>query len=216
MTEQQSVLVNAVTGTTLSSQTMLKAIEMLSEVKEVDKLKTIIYFQSKYGSSKQYALWLAEDLQCEARETESVSLDDLRSYDVILCVGGLYASGVSGFGKIKKHLGQLKSKSLLLCMVGMTNPVEKERYEEVFRHNVPEEYRSFVKPFALRGDQLFSKMSGLHKMMMKIPKKAVEKIPVEERTEENRLFLESFGKDTHFVSRENIREIVEYVRGLSE
>lgn len=179
-------------------------------------MKTIVLFRSKYGSSRQYALWLAEDLQCEAKGTGSISLNDLQAFDVILYVGGLYASGVSGFGKIKKHLGQLKSKKLVLCMVGMTSPAEKERYGETFRYNVPEEYRSFVKPFALRGDQLFTKMSGLHKMMMKIPQKAVEKIPEAERTEENRQFLESYGKDTHFVNRENIRGVVTYVRGLSE
>lgn len=178
-------------------------------------MKTIVLYQSKYGSSKQYALWLAEDLNCEVKETAVVSIDSLQVYDVILCVGGLYASGVSGFGKIKKHLGQLKSKKLVLCMVGMTNPTDKERYEETFRHNVPEEYRAFVKPFALRGDQLFSKMSGLHKLMMKLPKKEAEKIPEAERTEENRLFLANYGKDSNFVSRDYIREVVDYVRSLS-
>lgn len=178
-------------------------------------MKAIVLYQSKYGSSKQYAQWLAEDLQCEVKETGSLSLGSLQAYDVILCVGGLYASGVSGFGKIKKHLEQLKSKKLVLCMVGMTDPAEKERYEETFRHNVPEEYRSLVKPFALRGDQLFSKMSGLHKLMMKLPKMEAEKIPEAERTEENRRFIESYGKDTHFVKRDNIRDVVKYVQSLS-
>lgn len=177
-------------------------------------MKSIVLYQSKYGSSRQYALWLAEDLQCEAKETAGISLKELRDCDVILCVGGLYASGVSGFREVKKHLGQLTDKKLALCMVGMTNPADKERYDAVYRHNVPEEYRSFVRPFALRGDQLFSEMSGLHKLMMKVLKRQVEKIPEAARTDENRFFLQSFGKDTRFVSREQIRDVVDYVRGL--
>lgn len=178
-------------------------------------MKPIIIYKTKYGSSEQYALWIADALHCKAVKVENVHLNDLLSHDVIVYVGGLYAGNVCGFKQVGKHLDVLQNKKLLLCMVGMTNPTEQEKYQQTFINNVPEQYRGIVKPFALRGNQLFSKMSVIHRLMMKMPKVMTEKIPIEQRTEDDKHFLEHFGKDTYFVNRENIHDIVEYIKGLA-
>lgn len=174
-------------------------------------MKTIVLYKSKYGSSKQYAKWLAEALQCAAVRVEDAPMDEVVSYDVVLYVGGIYAGGVNGFKQFAKHLDALRNKKLLLCMVGMTNPAEQAKYQQFFMHNVPEPYRDSVKPFALRGDQLFSKMNFIHRVMMNMPKAMTEKIPVEQRTADDQYFLAHFGEDIHYAKQENIREIVEYV-----
>ncbi len=175
-------------------------------------MKTIVIYKSKYGSSGQYAAWLAEALDCSAEEIKNVKIDELLVYDVIVYVGGLYAGSVNGYKKISENLSRLKDKKLILCMVGNTNPAEIEKYDQVFMKNVPEEYRSVVKPFALRGDQLFSKMSVIHRLMMKMPKSMAEKIPVEQRTEDDKQFIENYGKDVYFVNKESINDIVEYIK----
>lgn len=177
-------------------------------------MKTIVTYKTKYGSSKQYALWLADALDCQAEQVERVGLNNLLDYDVLIHVGGLYAGRVDGFARIAKHLDALRDKQLLLCMVGMTNPAEQEKYQQVFMNNVPEPYRALVRPFALRGNQLFSKMSLTHRLMMRVPKAMTEKIPVEKRTAEEKGFIESFGKDICFAKREGIDEVVAYVKGL--
>lgn len=178
-------------------------------------MKTIIIYKSKYGSSKQYATWVADALHCEAVSVEKVHLNDLLAHDVIIYVGGLYAGSVSGFKQVSKHLDALQNKKLLLCMVGMTNPADQEKYQQTFINNVPEQYRDIVKPFALHGDQIFSKMNVIHRFMMKMPKAMAEKIPVEQRTEDDFHFLEHFGEDVYFANQENTHDIVEYVKGLA-
>jgi len=178
------------------------------------QLKPIIIYKTKYGSSEQYASWIADALQCKAVKVEDVNLNDLLTYDVIVYVGGLYAGSVSGFKQIGKHLDVLQNKKLLLCMVGSTNPTEQEKYQQVFINNVPEQYRGIVKPFALRGNQLFSKMNVIHRIMMNIPKTMTEKIPVEQRTKDDKHFLEHYGEDVYFADRENIHDIMEYIKGL--
>lgn len=178
-------------------------------------MKTIVVYKSKYGSSKQYALWIAEDLKCKAEKAENINIQEILSYDVIIYVAGLYASGINGFKKIRKHLSSMQDKKLLLCMVGATNPSEAEKYHQVYLSNVPQQYQDFVKPFSLRGDQLMTKMSGIHRLMMKFPKAAAEKIPENERTTENIDFLEHFGEDIHFVKRDYTTSVVEYVAGLN-
>lgn len=177
-------------------------------------MKIIVTYKTKYGSSKQYALWLADALDCQAEQVERIRLNDLLRYDVVIHVGGLYAGRVDGFTRIAKHLDALKNKRLLLCMVGMTNPTEQEKYRQVFMNNVPEPYREAVRPFALRGNQLFSKMSLFHRLMMKVPKAMAQKVPAERRTAEDKAFIENYGKDICFARREAIDEVVAYVKGL--
>lgn len=178
-------------------------------------MNAIVLYKSKYGSSRQYALWLAKALQCKALDVADANLSQMQSSDIIIYAGGLYAGSVSGFKQINKQLDKLQNKKIILCMVGMTNPAESEKYNQVYANNVPEQYRSIVKPFALRGDQLFSKMSRLHRLLMNAPKSAVQKIPEEQRTEDDRAFLENFGQDVRFAKQENIQGIVEYVKGLN-
>lgn len=178
-------------------------------------MKTMILFKSKYGSSRQYAAWIADALQCRVEDAGLVKLDELLANDVIIYVGGIYAGGVNGYKSIQKHLGVLQHKKLILCMVGMADPAERGPYEEVFSRNVPEPYRNAVKPFALRGDQLFSKMNPFHRLIMNVPKAAVKKIPEEQRTEGQKNLLKNFGKDIRFVKQDSISEVVAYAKKLS-
>lgn len=177
-------------------------------------MKIIVLYKSKYGSSRQYALWLSEALQCPAKASKEIPPDKLMTYDIILYVGGLYAGGINGFRYITKHFDMLKNKELILCMVGMTDPASKELYHQVYEQNVPTEYRANIKPFALRGDQLFSQMSFLHRIMMKVPQAQIKKIPSEQRTEQQQSFLKSFGKDLRFTDKRYIKELLEYVHAL--
>lgn len=179
-------------------------------------MKTMIIYKSRYGSSRDYALWLADALHAEAKAVNHISRAELNAADVLVYVGGLYAGQVNGFGKIKKQLAFLPGKTIVLCMVGMTNPNRSEEYRQVFLNNVPKPYQNSIIPFALRGNQLFSKMSFLHRMLMNAPKAAAKKIPAGQRSEDDRQFLEHFGEDVYFARRENIEAVVSYVSSLAD
>lgn len=58
--------------------------------------KTAVVFKSKYGSTKKYAQWIAEELSCDIFERKNVKSDDLEAYDTVIYGGGLYAGGVKG------------------------------------------------------------------------------------------------------------------------
>ena len=50
---------------------------------------TAVIYKSKYGSTKKYAEWIGEELECDVLETGSVSADTLKKYDTIIYGGGL-------------------------------------------------------------------------------------------------------------------------------
>ena len=175
-------------------------------------MKPIIIYTSKYGSTEKNANWLAEALKCPAKKLKSISSQELAAYDTIIYGGGLYAGGVAGFKKYLSYIGSAKDKKLILFMVGSTNPADKKTYAEVAERNIPAEWKERFQVFALHGDQLFSKMSVLHKLMMRVPKHRMEKVPEAERTGDMKRFLENFGRDVIFTSREQIEPIIEYLQ----
>ncbi len=175
-------------------------------------MNTIVVYQSQYGSTEQYAKWIAQALNCPAEKLKNVSRQKLSGYQTVIYGGGLYASGINGFKKFLAKLDPAAQKTLALFMVGTTNPQQKEIYEQVAKRNIPAAWEGKFQVFALRGDQAFSRMSGLHKMMMRVPKMMIEKKPEQERSEEERQFLECFGKDIAFVSEEQIAPILDFMK----
>lgn len=173
--------------------------------------KTIVIYTSRYGSAEKYAEWIAEALACPAKRLKDISTGELASYNTIIYGGGLYAGSVAGIKKLIPQLDISKEKRLVLFMVGMTNPSEKDIYEEVAKRNLPQGWREKFEVFVFRGDLKFSKMSVLHKLMMRMRKSIAEKNPEAERTEDDRQFLESYGSDVIFTSREQVEPLVKLI-----
>lgn len=173
-------------------------------------MKTIVLYTSRYGSTQKYAQWMAQALGCEAKKAGSVT--DLSGYDLVLYGGGLYAGGVAGFKKFLKKLDPAKpGPRILLFMVGMTSPENTEFYNGVAERSIPEAWKGRIYPFALRGDIYFSRMSFLHKSVMRMLRAAAAKKPAEERTEQEQLFVELCNKDILFAKEENIAPLLKQI-----
>ena len=59
-------------------------------------MKGIILYTSKYGATKRYADWLAEETGFGCMETGKATIGDVRDCDTIILGGGIYASGIVG------------------------------------------------------------------------------------------------------------------------
>lgn len=172
-------------------------------------MKALVVYTSKYGTTEKYARWIAEALKCPAKKLQDVSVQELSAYDTIIYGGGLYGGSVSGLKKFLSRLGPAQGKRLVLFMVGMTNPTETGVYDEIAGRNLSAEWKKRFEVFYLRGDQLFSKMNGIHKLMMRMPKAEAEKKPESKRTEDDKQFIENFGSDVVFSNREQIEPILQ-------
>ena len=75
-------------------------------------MKTIVVYKSKYGSSKEYAFWIAEELGCEAVDVKNIKIEKLYEYDTIIYGGGLYAEVINGITLITRNLDKLKDKKI--------------------------------------------------------------------------------------------------------
>ena len=50
---------------------------------------TVVIYESKYGSTKSYAQWIAEELSCPLFERKKFNPKDFEKYEVIIYGGGL-------------------------------------------------------------------------------------------------------------------------------
>ena len=77
-------------------------------------MKGIILYKSKYGATKQYAEWIAERTGFPCVRTEDADIRTVSEYDTVILGGGVYASGIAGLSFLKKNIGQLKGKKILI------------------------------------------------------------------------------------------------------
>lgn len=81
--------------------------------------KIAVVYKSKRGSTKQYAQWIAEELDAGLFDVDTCKVSDLDDYDTIVFGGWIRAGGIQGLEFLKKHMGRLEGKELLTFAVGL-------------------------------------------------------------------------------------------------
>ena len=174
-------------------------------------MNAIVIYKSKYGSTKTYAQWIAEELNCSAVDAKNVKADDLLKYDTIIYGGGLYAEVINGITLITKNLDKLADKKIAVFTTGIT-PLEcKEYYDKlVIEKNFKPEMLQYIKIFNFLGKMIIDELSIVHKTALKTLKKIMS--GKENPTEMEKLLVELCDSDGDFTDKNAISELIEYVR----
>jgi menaquinone-dependent protoporphyrinogen IX oxidase len=127
----------------------------------------------------------------------------------------------SDLAKIKEGLNiiinnyeTIKNAKLILFTCGLAdykieniNNINK-RLEKI----IPENIKSDIKIFYLRGGINYKKLNLKHKIMMKMLKTLVIKKEIENINEEGKDFIETYGQTIDFTNKENVEEIIRYCK----
>ena len=174
-------------------------------------MKIAVVYKSKYGSTKQYASWIAEELNAELFEASFVRPKRLLFYDIIIYGGGLYAGGISGVDLVTKH----PCKKLLIFTVGLADPGITD-YSKILNKNLPSDLQNNVKIFNLQGGINYKKLGIIHRVMMAMMKMMIFKEKSRnELSEEDKQFLATYGGQVDFTNKQNILPIINYVKTIS-
>lgn len=174
----------------------------------------IIYF-SVYGTTKQYAEWIAEELNGDIINIKEMNTDNLINYDTIILGSGLYAGQIKGIQILIDNYKMIQEKKIVIFTCGLADYSKTENKEAIhkrFEHEIPADILQKIKIFYLRGGINYKRLRLKHKIMMGLLKKMTQKKALEEITDENKLFLETYGKEVDFMNKENIKEVIEYCR----
>ena len=179
--------------------------------------KIVVVYKSKYGTTKRYAQWIAEELACAIFEQSKINPNDLSQYDTILYGGGLYAGGVSGIALLTKNFDAISDKNLILFTCGLADTADRENTDHIkqsLAKVLTSPMQEKIKVFHLRGGMDYSKLGMAHKAMMAMLRKMMLKKDVESLRSEDKEMLNTYGKIVDFTDKNAIVPIVEYVRGL--
>lgn len=174
-------------------------------------MKAVVVYKSRYGSTKTYAEWIAEELSCKALDASKTKIEDLEEFDVIVYGGGLYAEIIAGVTLITKNMDKLEGKKIAVFTTGLTPPDCREYYDDlVVSKNFKGDTYSKVKMFNYPGKMVLSELSVVHRTAIKTLKKIMsdKKNP----TEMEKLLIKLCDADGDFSDRALIKELVEYAR----
>lgn len=174
-----------------------------------------VIYQSKYGFTKTYAKWIADDLGANLLVADKVKPTDLQQYDTIIYGGGLYAGGVNGIALLTKNAQSIKDKTIYLFTVGVADVTDKENIAAIrtrLEQALPAPVRDTIHIYHLRGGMYYSKMSFIHRTMMNMMLKMLRRKPESEMRAEDKMMIEAYGQDIDFTDRRAIAPLVAEIK----
>ena len=174
-------------------------------------MNAVVIYKSRYGSTKTYGEWIAEELGCEARDAKSVKASELSGFDTIIYGGGLYAEVINGVTLLTKNMDVLDGKKLIVYTTGLTPLDCRDYYDKmVTEKNFAPEICDRFKVYNFLGKMIISELSLPHRAALKTLKKIMG--GKENPTEMEKMLIELCDADGDFTDRSAIGELVEYAR----
>lgn len=128
-------------------------------------MRTAVIYRSETGFTRQYALWLAEELGCEAVDYRERKRVDWERYDAVIYGGWFHAGGIRGLKWLQGQLPKLKGKRLAVFAVGAC-PAEDPGVRQALENNLPGPEWDGAARFYLRGGLCYEKMGLGDRLMM--------------------------------------------------
>ena len=180
-------------------------------------MRILVTYASKYGTTKRYAQWIAEDLACDLRDSREVNAELLKSYDILIHGGGLYAGGLSGIQTIVKNYDAISNKRIILFSCGLADPEDPENVAHIeagLEKVLTPEMREKIRQFHLRGGIDYSRLGLTHKAMMAMLRTVMLKKGYDNLRSEDQMMLDTYGGTVDFTNRESLAPLLRYVRSL--
>jgi len=169
----------------------------------VKNIKILIAYQSKYGSTKQYAEWIQQGTEGDLVNIENEDKPDLARYDIMIIGGYVRAGNIVIAPFIKDHWSVMKGKEVILFTTSGTPP-RHPKIQSIYEKSLPEEIRKEIKYFPLPGRISGKDLTFLDKFFITIGK----------IMEQDETLKKDMGKDFNGVQRENLLPLLEYLEDV--
>lgn len=173
-----------------------------------------VIYKSKYGSTKKYAQWIAEETKAKLFECGEIEATKLMEYDTIIYGGGLYASGIAGISIITKNFEVLKDKKIIVFTVGLASTHRDEIFIPIIEKCFSKEMRDNINFFHLRGGIDYNKLGIMHKSMMKMLKIIISKKNTNELSDDDKELLATYGKKVDFTDKNSIEPLLLFLKNF--
>ena len=165
-------------------------------------MKGIVVYKSNYGSTRQYAEWLAEELGVPAVPVGAADPATLAAQELVIVGCPVFAFRPQLAGWLRKNRGVLAGKRLVLFTTSGA-PADEPRLRAGFEQSLPAELRAQLRWFPLGGRMVFAELRPLHRFFMRLGRR-MEKDPGMKRR---------MMEDVDRVDRGSLGPLLEHARG---
>ena len=138
-------------------------------------MRGIILYRSTYGTTEQYARWLAEETGLPAIPLREVKKKQLRSAGCVIIGCPIHAGRPASAGWIRRHWPLFEDRHVILFTTSGAPP-SVPALQEAFEASLPERIRSRIEYYPLGGRMRMAELKPVHRLLMRIGQK-VEKNP---------------------------------------
>jgi menaquinone-dependent protoporphyrinogen IX oxidase len=177
--------------------------------------ETIIIYDSKYGYTQQYAQWLAEELNADLCEIKRMNINVIKDYSTLIFGSSIYAGRSKAALTILKHYKNIERKRVVLFTCGLSDVGKESNIATINKgldRILTNEIRSRIQIFHTRGGIDYSRLSFVHKAMMKMVFSHLSKKPENELSDENRDLLATYGQVVDYKDKKMLEPIIQYCR----
>ncbi|HEY3379119.1 MAG TPA: flavodoxin domain-containing protein [Armatimonadota bacterium] len=123
----------------------------------------VIIYQSKYGSTKEYASWLQAETGFDLYDVAHCP-HDLTRYDLVVLGSRVVAGRFALAGWVRSHWPALRDKTVLLLLTNITADADKRA--EIVPRSLPSAMAERLRVFPVGGRYQLARMSWFDRTMI--------------------------------------------------
>ena len=173
---------------------------------------TAVIYKSRYGSTRRYASYIAQELGADLYSWEQIDAGQLLEYEKLVFGGGLYAGKMAGIGKIKKYLPQLWGKKMAAFTVGLTPCSDAGYYRQVDSHNFNSEMRAAIRVFHYSGNLEYDQLVFSHRLLIGLLRRGLQKKGSDDHTSADEGLLSALDRHEDCVDVDQTVELLTYMQ----
>ena len=169
-------------------------------------MKGLVIYKGKYGATKQYAMWISQELQLPVASADRFHTNELMKYDYFILGSSVYIGKLEIKDWLKKNFYVLQNKKIFFFQVA-ASPVEQiEKRQSYNKASLPPSILKNIQFYYLPGRMIMRNLSVWDRFMLKMGAKLV-KDPMEKK---------AMLTDFDHVKKEKVIPIMEGVRTFLE
>jgi len=169
-------------------------------------MKGLVIYKGKYGATKQYAMWIGQELQLPVASADRFHTNELMKYDYFILGSSVYIGKLEIKDWLKKNFYILQNKKIFFFQVA-GSPVEQiEKRQSYNKASLPPSILKNIEFYYLPGRMIMRNLSVWDRFMLKMGAKLV-KDPMEKK---------AMLTDFDHVKKEKVIPIMEGVRTFLE
>jgi len=169
----------------------------------------VVICKSVTGFTKQYAQWIAKELDCEVIDLKEASSKTMSEYGTIIFGGRFHAGFVDGLKKAKELFIESSATKFVVFATGATPYTATKVIEAAWKNNFTLDELKRIPHFYMQSGLRYEKMPFGDKLMMKVFAVMVKR--KKEKSEYETAMVQALGNSYDLSSKEYIKPLVSYM-----